>query len=214
VTFSLGGAPAGVSGTFSPGSVNGVGSSTLALTVGSTVSTGTYTLTVTGTGTSVTHSTTVTLNATLAPGASGIVNGGFEAGNLSGWTVAGTATAASPGHSGSYSAWVGSTSPTSGDSSVKQTFNAPSGGSHVLTFWYSVHCPDTLTYDWATVTLRDNTRKRTTTVLAKTCTNTGAWLSVSTSLAGNHSYTLTLVSHDDNYPGDATYVQYDDVTIS
>ncbi len=33
-------------------------------------------------------------------------------------------------------------------------------------------------------------------------------------LAGGHSYTLNLVSHDDNYPTDPTYVQYDDVTLT
>jgi serine protease len=30
---------------------------------------------------------------------------------------------------------------------------------------------------------------------------------------GGHSYTLTLTSHDDNYPGDPTYTLFDDVTI-
>src|SRR5207302_2538697 len=126
---------------------------------GAGVSPGTYTLTVTGTGTSVTHSTTVTLTVTFA-GGSGIVNGGFEAGNLSGWTAAGSAVAAGPGHTGSYSASVGSSSPTSGDSSIKQTFSTPSGGSRTLGLWYSIHCPDTGRYDWATVTLRHNTRRK------------------------------------------------------
>ncbi|HEU0025863.1 MAG TPA: hypothetical protein VFQ25_06430, partial [Ktedonobacterales bacterium] len=75
-------------------------------------------------------------------------------------------------------------------------------------------CPDTVTYDWATATLKDNTTGTTTTVLAKTCTNTGSWASASASVTAGHSYTLTLISHDDNYTGDATYTLYDDVSIS
>ena len=89
---------------------------------------------------------------------------------------------------------------TAGDSSVSQTFTVAGGGG-TLSFWYSVHCPDTVSYDWATATLRDNTTSTTTTLLAHTCTNTGAWVQVSANLAAQagHSVTLTLTSHDDNY---------------
>jgi len=117
------------------------------------------------------------------------------------------------GHTGSYAARVGGTSPTNGDSSVTQTFTA-STGSSALSFWYRVTCPDTITYDWATATLRDNTSGTTTTLLARTCTNSGAWLQATAAVTAGHSYTLTLVSHDDNYPGDATYALYDDATLS
>ncbi|MGZ3714087.1 MAG: hypothetical protein ACXVA4_01590, partial [Ktedonobacterales bacterium] len=79
---------------------------------------------------------------------------------------------------------------------------------------YRVVCPDTVTYDWATATLKDNTTSTTTTILAKTCTNTGAWAQVTASVTAGHSYTLTLISHDDNYAGDATYTLYDDVNVS
>ena len=33
-------------------------------------------------------------------------------------------------------------------------------------------------------------------------------------VTAGHSYTLTLTSVDDNYPGDPTYTKYDDVTLS
>jgi hypothetical protein len=107
---------------------------------------------------------------------------------------------------------VGSTSPTNGDSSISQTFTAPTG-STTLSFYYQVVCPDTVTYDWATATLVDNTSLTSTTVLGKTCTNTGAWVKASASVTAGHSYTLTLTSHDDNYAGDPTYTLFDDVVV-
>ncbi|NUP46903.1 MAG: hypothetical protein HOW97_06245 [Catenulispora sp.] len=145
-----------------------------------------------------------------------IVNGGFETGNLSGWTTSGAATSVvnSGAHSGTYAARVGGTAPTNGDSGAAQTFTAPSGSTKV-SFWYNVTCPDTVTYDWATATLRDNTANTTKTVLAKTCVNpSSGWKQVSASVTAGHSYTLTLTSHDDDYSGDPTYTLFDDVTAS
>jgi serine protease len=107
---------------------------------------------------------------------------------------------------------VGSTS-ASNTSSIAQTFTAPSGTSH-LGLWYNVTCPDTVQYDWATVTLKDNTTGTTTTVLAKTCVASSGWKQVTSSVTAGHSYTLTLTSKDDDYPGDPTYTKYDDVALS
>ena len=143
-----------------------------------------------------------------------IVNGGFDAGDLSGWTASGTASVVSSGaHGGTYAARLGSTAPTSGDSSVAQTFVVPSGSSKV-SFWYNVTCPDTVTYDWATATLRDNTANTTKRVLAKTCVGSSGWRQVSAAVTAGHSYTLTVTSHDDDYSGDATYTLVDDVVMS
>ncbi|MCW7944627.1 hypothetical protein AAW14_22120 [Streptomyces hygroscopicus] len=121
--------------------------------------------------------------------------------------------APTPHTRGTYAARVGSTSPTNGDSSIAQTFTAPSGTS-TLGSYYNVTCPDTLTYDWATATLKDNTTGTTTTVPAKTCVSSSGWIQKTASVTAGHSYTLTLISHDDNYTGDATYTRYDDVTLS
>lgn len=181
----------------------------MTINVGSTVTPGNYTVTITGTEGSVTHSTAVSVTVTAT--SSGVINGGFETGNLNGWSIsAGTAAVVSGGHSGSYATRVGSTSPTNGDSSITQTFTAPAG-SNQLTFWYKMTCPDTVTYDWATATLRDNTTGTTTTILPKVCATSSTWVQDTATIVAGHSYTLTLISHDDNYVGDATYTLFDDV---
>ena len=146
------------------------------------------------------------------PPPAGITNGGFETGSLSGWSASGASeTVVTGGHSGTYAARLGSTSPTNGDSSISQSFTAPAGSSTV-SFWYKMTCPDTLTYDWATATLKDNTAGTTTTVLGKTCATNPGWLQKTAAITAGHSYTLTLTSHDDDYSADPSYTLYDDVS--
>jgi serine protease len=215
VALSVTGLPAGVTAGLSPASVTAGASSTLTLTVSGGAATGTYPLTVTGAAASATHTTPVSLTVTSsAPPPSGsLVNGGFETGDFTGWTRTGTtAIVTSPVHGGTYADRGGSTAATNGDSAISQTFAVPAGGG-TLSFWYQVHCPDTVAYDWATATLLDTVTNTTTTLLPRTCANTGAWVQVSTSLAAQagHSVTLTLTSHDDNYATDPTYTLYDDV---
>ena len=206
VALSLSGAPTGVTASASPSSVTAGGSSTLTATVDVATAPGTYTLTITGTGTSATHTASFSLTVT----GTGIVNGGFESG-LTGWTSSGSTAISTSPHSGAQAAQVGSVNP-SGDSSLSQTFTVPAAGG-TLSLWYKVVCTDTVTYDWATVTLRDNTTGVPSTVLPRTCTNNGTWRQATAALPAGHSMTLTLSDHDDNYPGDPTYTLYDDVAI-
>ena len=215
VSLTVSGAPANVTATLSPTSVSSGQSSTLTISTNSSAAAGTYTLTVTGSATSGSHSTTVSLTVTGGGGGggSGITNGGFESG-LTGWTATGASeTAVSSGcHGGTSCAQLGSTAATNGDSSIAQTFTAPTGTTGIA-FWYKETCPDSVTYDWATATLKDNTAGTTATLLAKVC-STNAWTQVTGAVTAGHSYTLTLTSHDDNYASDPTYTLYDDVSLT
>jgi hypothetical protein len=155
----------------------------------------------------------VSISAVQPPPA-GITNGGFETGTLSGWTRSGAASSitSSGAHSGSFAALLGSTSPTNGDSTISQSFTA-SAGKTTLAVWYANNCPDTVTYDWVTVTLRDITTGTTVTMVPKTCAATSVWTQVTAPVTAGHFYTLTLTNHDDNYPGDPTYTLFDDIAL-
>jgi serine protease len=142
-----------------------------------------------------------------------VVNPGFETGTLAGWTATGVARASPYPHTGSYAGSLGSSSPST-DSTLSQTFTMPAGA-NTLTLWYRVFCFDSITYDWASATLTDNATNTTVTVLPNTCTNNNTWVQASASVSSmrGHSVTLTLKNHDDNYPGDATYTDFDDVSV-
>jgi hypothetical protein len=186
----------------------------MTIIVGAATATGNYTITVTGTGTSATHATTVALTVT-APSAGNVVNGGFETGNLSGWTPSGAFTpviSTSP-HTGSYAARLGSTGAVNGDSILTQTVAIPSGSSR-LTFWYQPHCTDTITYDQIQAQIRNGSGATLATVL-NVCSNSGAWTQVSydtTPFAGQ-TVVLWFNDHDDGYPTDPTYFLLDDVAV-
>jgi hypothetical protein len=141
-----------------------------------------------------------------------ITNPSFE-NALTGWTTSGASVTSSnvTAHAGTYSARLGSTSPTNGDSSVTQTITAPAG-INGLQFWADIECNDGVTWDWFTATMTDNTAGGTQTI-AHTCPfgNT-SWSSYSFAATPGHSYTLKLTNHDDDWPSDPTWTYVDDVS--
>jgi hypothetical protein len=212
VSLSASGAPSGASVSFAPATLTTGSSATVHVAISASVKPGTYSISLTATGAAATHSASLTVTVTGSGGGGGIVNGTFESGDLSGWTVTGTAATSTTAHTGSFSAELGSADPST-DSSIAQTFTVPAGSTQ-LTFWYQVTCPDSVQYDWATATLQDQSTNVTTTVLAKTCTNDGVWQKAAASVTPGHSYTITLASHDDDYPGDPTFTRFDDVQLN
>lgn len=142
-------------------------------------------------------------------------NGTFETGNLTGWTSAGAVAidALTPTTNGNYEVRLGDYAPTA-SSTLSQTFTVPSVGGGNLSFRYSMVCPDSVVYDWFTVTLYDNTTQQTYTVVPHVCESPG-WKRVNYALSQfvGHSVTLTFTNRDDGYAGDASRTLLDDVSL-
>lgn len=153
--------------------------------------------------------------ATASSQCNPIANGGFETGTFLDWTLSGASeTLSTSTHTGSFSAMLGSTTPTNGDSTVQQTFVVPSSGG-TLTFWYKNVCPDTVYYDWVIATLQTTSGGLLATMVPKTCTPSGSWTQATLNLASFAGQTVVVVltSHDDNYGADPTYTFVDDVSV-
>ncbi|MER5636791.1 glycosyl hydrolase family 18 protein [Kitasatospora sp. NPDC002227] len=133
VALSVSGAPAGVTATLNPGTVQAGSNATLTITTTSATAPGSYPLTITGTAASATHTTTYTLTVTGAT-ASGLVNGGLESGSLSPWTCqSGGAVVTSPAHSGSYALQAAATAGQTGE--CDQVVTLAPNTKYTLTAW-------------------------------------------------------------------------------
>ncbi|MFF8271609.1 M28 family peptidase [Streptomyces sp. NPDC016562] len=163
VALSVSGAPAGVSATLSPTSVQSGSSSALSVQVGAGTLPGTYTLTVTGSGT-VSHTTTYTLTVTGSGGCTPrqlVVNGGFESGS-SPWTATSGVITNQSGqlpHGGSYKAWLNGYGSSHTDS-ASQSLSIPTGcASYQLSFFLHIDTDENenVAYDRFTVSVGGQT---------------------------------------------------------
>jgi phosphatidylinositol-3-phosphatase len=213
VALSVAGTPTGATATLSSSSVAAGGTSTLTLTAGSAAP-GTYTVTVTGASGALSHAASISWTITGSTTTS-LVNGDFEVGTLTGWTSTGSTSVLTTGaHGGTHVARVGSTAPT-GDSTIRQTVTLPSG-SPQLSFFYKMSCPDTITFDWATVTITTTSGTLLATPLAEVCEIDTDYVQVTADLSAfaGQRVVLTFANHDDNFAGDPTFTLFDDITIT
>jgi hypothetical protein len=209
ISLSVSSSPAGLTTTLTPSSIAAGSFSVLTVSAAYTTAPGIYTVTVTGTEGPNTHAVVIAVTVTIK----GIVNGGFETGDFTGWTTTGVTAIATASHSGVFAAQVGSASP-SADSTLSQTFTVPAAGGK-LTFWYRMSCSDKVKNDWFTVTLHDGVTGATSTVQSPICSRTETWTKVTANLSAfaGHSVTLTFINHDDGHAGDPTYTLVDDVSL-
>lgn len=163
VALSVSGAPAGVTATLSPTSVQSGSSSALSVQVGASTAPGTYTLTVTGSGT-VSHTSTYSLTVTGGGSCTPrqlVTNGGFESGSSPWSATAGVITNQSgqAPHGGSYKAWLAGYGSTHTDSAA-QTLTIPSGCStYRLGFFLHIDTDEdeNVVYDRFTVSVAGQT---------------------------------------------------------
>ncbi|WP_375425148.1 alkaline phosphatase family protein [uncultured Friedmanniella sp.] len=143
----------------------------------------------------------------------GVSNGSFEPG-LTRWAVSGkTSTSRRLHHHGKRSAVAGSTAATTGDSIISQTVTVPSGR-HTLSLWWAGRCTDTKAKAWATVVVRRNSSGKTSTPLPRTCAKRGSWKKVTMKVTPGHSYTISMVTHDDGVAATPNRTYFDYVRLT
>ena len=174
---------------------------------------GSYPVTVRLTEGSIVRTADLTVQVVPSSPSPAIANGSFETGTLDGWTTAGsTAVETTLCHGSHACAQLGSRPATTGESAVSQNFTVPPGKSK-LKLAVKVQCTSKVATAWTAVTYQESTAKTPKTLLAKTCRNTGQWLDVTGAVKAGHSYTITVINHDDGAApaGNVTYV--DDVLL-
>ena len=147
VTLSNSALPSGVTASF--GTNPTTSTSVLTFTASSTATVGTSTITVTGVSGSLSHTTTISLTiSSSATSTNLIVNGGFETGAASPWTLTTGVlnnSTAEPAHTGSWDAWLDGYGTTHTDSAT-QTVTIPSTATTAnLVFWLHIDTAETTT---------------------------------------------------------------------
>ena len=145
-----------------------------------------------------------------APKPTGVVNGSFEHG-LTGWSTSGTVSnSPTSRHGGSFN---GGARSRDGDSILRQTVVVPAGKRTLSMYWLGL-CHDSVSHAWATIVITHNTSGKTSTPLARTCVPSGPWKKVTQPVTPGHSYTISLISHDDGQRSTPNNTYFDDVSLS
>jgi hypothetical protein len=148
VTLSNSALPSGVTASF--GTNPTTSTSVLTFTASSTATTGTSTITITGVSGTLSHTTTIslTINPTGGGSTNLIVNGGFETGSASPWTLtAGVLnnSTAEPAHTGSWDAWLDGYGTTHTDTASQTVAITAGKTSATLVFWLHIDTAETTT---------------------------------------------------------------------
>jgi hypothetical protein len=147
VTLSNSALPSGVTASF--GTNPTTGTSVLTFTASSTATTGTSTITITGVSGTLSHTTTISLTVNAAGGTTNlIVNGGFETGSASPWTLtAGVLnnSASEPAHTGAWDAWLDGYGTTHTDTASQTVAITAGKTSATLVFWLHIDTAETTT---------------------------------------------------------------------
>jgi hypothetical protein len=213
ITLSAAVTPAGPTVTLDPPYMTAGGIGFVTIGAGFGVTPGSYIVTVTGTEGDKVHSTTIAVTVT----SKGLVNGGFESGDLSGWSQAGIDAVINYPHGGTYAGQVGdpgSPVPFAGDSTLTQTFDVPASGGK-LVFWYRNFCSDKPKDGWFTATLVDGVTGVRSTLVSPVCVKKGAWTKATVNLsshAGNY-VTVTFLNHQGTTTSN-TFTLVDDVGLA
>lgn len=142
-----------------------------------------------------------------------ITNGSFEDGT-NGWATSGKVYVSANVHtSGDHAVRLGSRDGRSTTSKLTQTIVAPSGAK-TASFAWTGRCDDQVANAWTTVTLEHNTSNKSSTPLARTCSNSKKWHTVSFKVTPDHSYTIALLNHDDNEASTPNVTYFDNVKFN
>ncbi|MFJ9516930.1 glycosyl hydrolase family 18 protein [Kitasatospora sp. NPDC101801] len=134
LALTVTGAPAGVTASVNPGTVNAGSGATLSVSTTAATVPGSYPLTVKATGASGSHTATYTLTVTGTGNPTGLVNGGLEAGSLAPWTCqAGGAVVSTPAHGGTHALLAAATASQTGQ--CGQTVTLAPNTSYTLSAW-------------------------------------------------------------------------------
>ncbi len=166
VTLSNSALPSGVTASF--GTNPTTSTSVLTFTASSTATTGTSTITITGVSGSLSRTTTISLTINAGGTTNLIVNGGFETGAASPWTLtAGVLnnSTAEPAHTGAWDAWMDGYGTTHTDSAAQTVAITAGKTSATLVFWLHIDTAETTTTT-AFDTLRVQVLNTSGTVLA------------------------------------------------